>query len=308
LVGGVVVILFGKFQDKWNDPTVGRFIQLFPSAMAATITFGVAPLLFVQLVYPRQVYAAAIVSGWFWLLIVVVAIVAYYLLYAASFSQSTSGRRADLYLSLTLIAFVYISYVYSSVFSLAERPNVYKLLYAQSQSGWVLNPDVGSVIFRWLHMVLGAVTVGSYFVGLVGRENQQAYDVARRFFLWAMIAAMIVGLAYLFTFGDILVPFMRTPAVWYLMAAIVLSLGSLHFFFRRRFAISGVFLFTSLLGMVAIRHTVRLLHLRDIYDPSSYAVKPQWSVFTLFLFCLLIATAVIWYMLRLFFSKREQPS
>ena len=64
LVGGVIIVLWGKFTDRWNHPVVKKFISAFPSAMAATVTLGVAPLLFVQLVYHRQVYAASIVSGW----------------------------------------------------------------------------------------------------------------------------------------------------------------------------------------------------------------------------------------------------
>lgn len=63
LVGGLIVILFGRTRDKWSDPTVTKYFKLFPAAVAATVTLGVAPLLFVQLVYPRPLYAASITSG-----------------------------------------------------------------------------------------------------------------------------------------------------------------------------------------------------------------------------------------------------
>ena len=76
LVGGITTILFGKFTGRWEHPVVQRFVKLFPSAMAASVTFGVAPLLFVQLVYPKPVYSASIVSGWLWLLIIPVIIMA----------------------------------------------------------------------------------------------------------------------------------------------------------------------------------------------------------------------------------------
>ncbi|MBI4403589.1 MAG: hypothetical protein HY537_05480 [Deltaproteobacteria bacterium] len=299
LVGGVIVILFGKFKNRWNDPTAQKFIKLFPIAMMATITLGIAPLLFLQLVYPRQAYAAAIVSGWFWLLIVVVAIIVYYFLYAASFSQDSSRRWIALYLSVALVGFVYISYVYSSTFSLAERPDLVKLIYTHTQSGFTLNPDVGSYILRWLHMILGAITVGGFFVGLLGMNNPQAYNVGKQFFLNGMIVTMLVGLGYLFTLDEILLSFMRSPAVWFLMVSIAMSLGALRFFFTRRFAVSGIMLLVSLLGMVTIRHYVRLLHLEGVYDPAAYAIKPQWSVFALFLNCFVIAIVAVWYMLRL---------
>jgi hypothetical protein len=308
MVGGVVVILFGRFHGGWENTLVKKFIRLLPSAMAATITFGVAPLLFVQLVYPKQIYSAAIVSGWFWMLIVVVAIIVYYCLYAASFSVERSTRRTGLYLSLALLGFVYISYMYSSVFSLAEKPEMYRLLYAGTQSGWLLNTDVGSYFFRWLHMIVGAITVGSFFIGWLGRKDPAAVAISKPFFLWGMIAAMVVGLVYLFTLDEIMLPFMRSPAVWILLGAIVFSLGSLHFYYRQRYVISGVLLLLSLLGMVVIRHYVRLLHLEGVYDPASYAVKPQWSVFAIFVVCFVIAIGTIWYMLRLYFAGQKRAA
>ena len=196
MVGGVIVILFGTVKDRGNDLTVHGFVRLFPSAMAAAVTFGVAPLLFVQLVYPRQVYAASIVSGWFWLLFVVVASLGSCCLYGASFAPGGSGRRIDWCLSLALVGFAYISYVYSSVFSLAERPDLYRLMYVNTQSGLTRNPDVGSYIFRWRHLFLGAVTVGGYFVGWLGRDNRQAYHSGKGFFLGWVIAALIAVLRY----------------------------------------------------------------------------------------------------------------
>ena len=67
LFGGTVVLLFGRMAGKWNDPAVRDYIKLLPSSMAATVTLGVAPLLFLQLVYYQQAYSAAIVSAWVWL-------------------------------------------------------------------------------------------------------------------------------------------------------------------------------------------------------------------------------------------------
>ena len=45
MFGGIIILLFGKFEDKWNNPIVEKFIKLFPNAMAMTVSFGVAPLL-----------------------------------------------------------------------------------------------------------------------------------------------------------------------------------------------------------------------------------------------------------------------
>jgi predicted PurR-regulated permease PerM len=65
-------------------------------------------------------------------------------------------------------------------------------------------------------------------------------------------------------------------------------------------------LFVSLLGMVITRHYVRLLELQGQFDPSTIPVKPQWSVFAVFLLFFVVAIGVVWYMVRVFFGKREK--
>ena len=304
MFGGIVVILLGKIDDRWNNPAVQNFVKLFPSAMAATITFGVAPLLFVQLAFHQQLYSASIVTGWFWLMIITAAIVSYYLLYAAAFTKKMA--RKGVYLSLALIGLLYISFIYSSTFSMAESPDLTKMLYAERQDGFLVNPDIGSYIFRWLHMILGAVTVGAFFVGWIGRNNEQVAQAGKTFYLWGMVSAMVLGFVYLMTFGKFLLPFMRTPGIWLVTVSLVLSLGSLHFFFKGKFKQSGLMLFASLLAMVLTRHFARLVHLADFYNPADMPVKPQWSVFVLFVLCFVVMLLVLWYMFRLFFKAETE--
>jgi hypothetical protein len=305
IVGGVLIVLFGNFPDRWQDPTVRKFIKLFPTAMAATVTLGVAPLLFLQLVYPRQVYSAAIVSGWFWMMVVPAAILAYYLFYGAAFSGKDGASKPGGLLFLALLAAIYVSLVYSSVFSMAERPDLIQKLYAQRQTGLMWNPDVGDYLLRWLHMILGAVTVGGYFVGLLGKDNPAAAVAGKRFFLAGFVLSSLAGLAYLFSLGKYLPVFMRTPAVWSLTFGILLGLGAMHLFFTRKYGISGVLLFLSLLSMVINRHYVRLIKLEGQFDPAAWRVQMQWSPFLLFLVCFVICLVTLWYMLSLFFRSQK---
>jgi len=298
LVGGVLyVLVVGRKRSE--DTAARRFVGLFPAVMAATVTLGVAPLLFLQLVYFRQVYSASIVSAWFWLLIVGAAIAAYYLFYGAAGGR---GRRGLLLLSL--FGLLYISLVYSSVFSLAERPALVRGLYAAGQSGTQVHPAIGSWGVRWLHVILGAVAVGGFFAGILGRDDSRGSGPARTFFLGGMAGAMLLGLVYLFTLGDVILPFMRSPAVWVLTASVALSLGSLAFFWRRRWALSGLLLVLGVAGMVVVRHILRLLILEGSFDPASLPVRPQWSVFGLFLVFFLIALGLLAYMIRLLVPGR----
>ncbi len=306
LFGGTVVLLLAKIHNKWENSSVATFVKLLPTAMGTTVTLGVAPLLFVQLVYGNMIYSASIVSGWYWLMISFVAIFSYYLLYAGSFTKTT--KRKGTYLALSLIGFIYISLVYSSVFSLAEFPAQYHALYSNNQTGLAFNSDIGTWGFRWLHIVLGATTVGAWFVGLVGRNDDKVFTEAKKFFLWGMVATMIVGFVYMMTLGEHMLPFMRSAGIWAVTVGLILSLGSLHFFFKKRFLFSGIMIDISILCMVITRHVVRLLRLDGIYNPTTLPVDPQWSVFFIFLISFVLMIAVVWYMLRLFFKDTSKSA
>ena len=84
---------------------------------------------------------------------------------------------------------------------------------------------------------------------------------------------------------------------------ILLSLGSLRFFFKRRFLSSGLALFVSLILMVITRHQLRVLRLQGHFGPASWRITPQWFPFLLFLVCFASAAILIVYMMRLFFSS-----
>lgn len=304
LLGGLILAVYAGLRKRWDEPALLGLARLFPSAMAATVTLGVAPLLFLQLVFPRQAYAAAITSAWFWLLVVVAVIVAYYALYRAAFRGERTGRASLPALALALAGLVYVSLVYSSVFSMAEQPPLIRDLYAADASGWVWNPDVSSYAARWLHMVLGAITVGGFCVALLGRDSPAVRRLGTRFFVAGLLLASAAGVAYLVTLRPILPAFMRSPAAWALTAAILLALGALHPFRKGRFWLAGLMLFAAMLGMVYARHAVRLLHLAGQFDPASWRIAPQWGPFALFLVCFVLMLAALAYMLRLFFTAR----
>ena len=178
LLGGIVIVLFGRIENRWQNPVVQRYLKLFPTLMAATVTLAVAPLLFSQLTYGGPLYAASIVSGWLWLLVPIVVMVGYYFLYGSAFAKE-GNPKVKVWLFVALLCLLYVSVMQSSVFSMAERPDVQKSVYEGNQSGFALNPNVGDWIWRWLHMVTGAVTVGAFLVGVLGRADEQVFKAAK---------------------------------------------------------------------------------------------------------------------------------
>ena len=105
--------------------------------------------------------------------------------------------------------------------------------------------------------------------------------------------------------GELMKPFMKSPAIYAVTLSFILSLGSLHFLFKKKFMPASLMLGVSFISMVFTRHIVRKLALVDFYKPSEMTVNPQWSVFVIFLVLFLIMVVTVWYMLRLFFGKQD---
>jgi hypothetical protein len=301
LVGGLLIVLFSRYKDRWQDPTVQKFVKLFPSIMAATVSFGVAPLLFLQAVYHRQVYAASITSGWFWLMIFVAAMFSYYLLYAAA-----AGRR-PVYLLFAIVGLLYISLVYSSVFTMAEHPDQIAQIYATNQAGLGVNP-VENWLLRWLHMILGALTVGGFFMGVLSSDNPRANSLGFFSFVLGMLGSSLVGAAYMMTLKVDLMPLMRTPAMWILLLAMMASLASVFLFIIKKMLPSGLLLGLSVLGMVLMRHYLRLVRLGDDLGLATVPVRTQWDVFLVFLVCFLGAIGLIVWMLYAYFNAERSSA
>ena len=118
----------------------------------------------------------------------------------------------------------------------------------------------------------------------------------------------IAGFAYLVTLLPDLGAFMKSPAILVLTAAVILSLTSLHFFFRKHYWVAGAALFLSVFGMVYVRHVVRMLKLKEAFDLPVWRIAPQWSPFFLFLVCFVIMLAVLAWMLWLFFSSKHKAT
>ena len=134
LFGGLLLFVFGR-NTPFRKQLFDTQIRLFPTVMAATITLGVAPLLFLQVLYGRFFYSATIVSAWNWFLIMPVVIIVYYLLYMVAMNKDLSGSIKQLLLLLAVAGLVYVSYTYTMITDLAEKPGLWAGLYKASPAG-----------------------------------------------------------------------------------------------------------------------------------------------------------------------------
>ena len=91
LLGGSVLALLSKFLpgDKtYRDRIFSDIARKLPVFLPATITLGIAPLLFVQVLYGQFFYTSSAILAWPWFLVLLFLTVAYYGFYYVSFQSA----------------------------------------------------------------------------------------------------------------------------------------------------------------------------------------------------------------------------
>jgi len=294
--------------------------KIFPAVMAATITLGVAPLLFTQVVYGEYFYAASIVSGWNWFLLIPVMLVVYYLLYIIAVKQRLSDKTRLMLLTIAAAGFVYISYTFTMISDLAEKPQLWQSLYQSSPSGASINPSYLQTIFRWAHIIVGGVAVSGimiqWFALFHPKVKGDRYLLAfgGRVFLLAVLKATILALIYLFTLDKaVFNRFLLSPGLHAILGAIVINIIAVLVTIKavkaenpkKSILAASVLVLLGIFCMIIARHYLRLVYLEGQLNPANLQTNPQWSAFAMFLITFVIGLVVLYWMLKKFFSSPE---
>jgi hypothetical protein len=111
VVGGCIIAFFSRLKasdQPLNESLHGSFVNKIPSVLALTITFGVAPLLFIQVLYGHFIYSSSILMAVYWLLVVPLLIIAYYGIYihARKYVSSRGFSIAALGVSSAILIYI----------------------------------------------------------------------------------------------------------------------------------------------------------------------------------------------------------
>jgi hypothetical protein len=281
--------------------------RLLPVATAFTITLGIAPLLFLQVLYGQLFYTSSVLMAWFWLAVIALLLVAYYGYYGFAHGEPLGHRGAVGWGMLSTGLVLLIGFLFSHNLTLMLRPDVWAGLYAESEHGLHLNFGDPTLLPRFLHFVpASAAVTGLALLALGGRWERTglgpgAWTRERGFRLFA-VATVVQGAAGVWLLFS-LAPGVRalflgdraadTAALWGAVAAAVVSVVAV----RRRPALGLGAIGVALLGMAYVRHRVRDASLLPHFSTDALAVRPQTAVFVLFLVALLAGLAVVAWML-----------
>ncbi len=295
--------LSGSESHRW---LARRLWSILPSVTAFTVTLGVAPLLFVQLLYGKFFYPASILTGWSWFAVVPLLLIGYGALYLQSMAKQDGRWRVWAAVAATL-CFTAVGAIYISTMSLTTAPEVWKGLYAQTQAGthWYFQ------LARGLHVFLGAVIMAGGTMVLIGhRAEVPAFGLSARRLgqFWASMGFILEVPASWWYLGTLSPEAAGAVPIWLPWTAVAVAfLGTAGLYvgdwLAPRPALAWVG-FGGLAGaalMLAVqRHLVRQAVLAPHITAQDWKVSPQWDVFAIFAVMLLAAVGLIGYLLLRF--------
>ncbi|RMF56687.1 MAG: hypothetical protein D6748_12950 [Calditrichaeota bacterium] len=320
--GGIITAITGFFRKK-NENNQRLFNDIspkLPSLLAATITLGIAPLLFVQVLYGQFFYTSSILMAWPWFLVLILLVLAYYGFYIVSFKQDKTSQGIGWVMLLSVFFIFLVGFFYSNNFTLMNAPSTWSEKYFQDPSGWNLNWGEKTLIPRFLHFLVGSIAVGSFlfiFTGLFRWKKETDYArflITRggKWFMYATMVQFLIGIWFLislpreemllFMGGNMLATISLLIGIIGGLAAIfIMSNGIRKEDPRKPVSIAMGIIGIVVIFMAIMRDILRTASLSPYYKASELAVNTQFDVLILFLVLFVIGVLVWLLMIKKYF-------
>lgn len=320
LAGGTTILAISLRKGKnsaFHAELAARLSKALPVTMSLTITLGVAPLLFVQVLYGQAFYTASVLMAWPWLSVVALVLLAYYGLYLVQFRPDWLGRWVTPIAWVSAIFILLVGLLYTHNATLKLAPDKWASLYSASAAGLHLNWSEPTLIPRYLHFMVAAFAIAGLGIALLGVQaksrgetwGQEAVAYGARWFLGATLAQIAVGLWFLFSLPPNLMRNFLGGNVWntiLLWGGVVLAVIAL--LLVNRYLLGAVTLTALAVALMSItRHSLRQMYLQPHLDVHTIPVQPQWGMFIIFAVLLVAGLVVVGWMVWQFY-KAGQPS
>lgn len=308
LLGGVVVmaIALRRKQDPFFERLSRLIAKALPVTMSLTVTLGVAPLLFLQVLYGQAFYTSSILMAWPWLILVALVMLAYYGLYIVQFRPAWLGNNAGAVAWTSAIMILVVGFLFTQNSTLMLQPERWAGMYAASPAGLHLAGMGQKILARYFHFVAAAMAVAGLGVMLLGKsratEDQEwsarAQAYGARWFLTATGLQFIIGFWYLFSLPRPVYKALiggSMPDSLVLFAGIMVAVVAMAVV-KRMLGLACVLTALSIALMAITRQRVREMMLQPHVDVYALTVNPQWPVFLMFAVLLVIGLAVVGWM------------
>jgi len=326
LLAAISQLAAGGRANDCRTTLARRLMGINAYGISLTITTGIAPLLFVQLLYQRFFYSATILIGSAWFMLVALLLVGYYAAYAYKFRGAPArGAGGTGWLTLSALAFLLIAMVHVAVNLVHSQPERWA---AFADRPWSVLAD--PVFFpRLLHFVLAGIGLSALLAswwaarraaaGEDVRTNTEIAKLGWKWAMWTLLLQIVDGFLLLLVLPrPVLLGLMQGGAATLvpLSLSVLLALGLFMMLARVSDPVQKLGTVTGTLAamvltvavMAVTRHQLRDLYLEPSRLPDGPAVASQWGNFALFALLLVVGLASVAYMVRRVLDDRATGS
>ncbi len=301
-VGGAILAIALRLSGRsGSDGPVGFLSAGLPLGFSYLVTFGVPPLLFVQVIYGQLFYSSSVIVGAFWIAVIPALILAYASLYYHKLAAPGRAYVQTAAVGVALLLMLFVGFVYANNLTLVQTPGKWLAMYSSHPGGGSLDLSDPTVVPRWAFFILPGVAVAGLSLILRGaflerRGRTEDGRRSRRTGARAMAAGLGLGLLAGGFLVATLPPHVRSvvtgggvPTALACAAAglAVLSTALGIVSTSRRGLSSPVASALAWAGavacIVALRDLVRLAYLEGSFSPGDVPINAQWGMLAVFL-------------------------
>lgn len=309
MLGGLAIGLVQHFKGGAVEKKLAHRIAVaLPLVIAFVVNLGVAPLLFLQVLYGQFIYSSSVLMGFYWIMIVPILIIAYYGAYTYDFKWAKLGGFGiwlGLFVFLILLT---IGFFFSNNMLLMVSPDRF-VEYFDNRNGTLLAAGQTEFWARYLHMIFGSLAVGGLFVGLLGRYKKSADPelakladrVGLKTFFVLSLINIVVGFWYFLTLPmEQMKIFLggNMGATLFLLVALFLAFRAILGSYKQKFWLT----FSHAVGLVVVmsfmRSWLRSSYLKDVFTLDQLQLVPQYSPMIFFFVTLVGGVICIAWMLK----------
>ena len=315
MLGSAIIALFREFKaDPDADAMNLSVAEKLPYTIAFTVNMGVAPLLFIQVLYGHFIYTSSILMAVYWLSIILLLILAYYAAYIYDFKFEAMGRSRAIFICISVVLLLWIGFVFTNNMVMMIQPDTWTA-YFRNPFGTLLALKDPMLIPRYLHFVFASVAIAGLFQAIVWtmKKRNPVFDKAVRsglsWFAWATCVQFAVGLWFLVSLPeDTMMLFLgRAPLnTSLLVLGILLGGAAIYTAARTQVWATTALALACVVDMVLVRDLLRSSYLKSYFSPGELKVVPEYSSMVLFLAAFVAGIAIIAYMIKLAVSSEKE--
>ncbi len=311
-LGGSILFVVSKyFSKKETTKAIAKEIgSVNTFNISLTITTGIAPLLFYQVIYGQFFYSSSVLLGWKWLFVLVAVTVAYYFYYLYKMKPGYLKDGNDSgggFVVISTVLFLYVALMLTTNTVLSMQPEKWLDIYMKKSSAFA----IFTVIPRVLHFIFAAVAFTGVFLmaypkfrkSLNKDVKEEMYEFGKKSFVYATMIQIPVGILFLFSLkseamGMVLGGSPVGFIFWIIGIFSALYGVSRVFSKKESVGVLSVLLLLSVASMVIVRRVVENGYWDKYFNYSSLKVAPQWDVFGLFAILFVALLALLFYTLK----------